>query len=845
MITQKDSLAFLQEQKDFAFDINYSDPPYALGSEIYIRPDGKFDYKKATDFMNKWDMPTGEYWEQWFEESFRTLKHGGYCIMFGIDRQLPMFQYYAIKAGFQVRQSMYWYFICNDEKTELLTKRGWIKHNEILNSDIVLTMNTNTEKSEWKSIQEIHKFDVLDLDMVRLKNRDIDQLVTPNHRILHKSKTNPRYNYGEWVYKQAYTFLEKKQALIKIPLAFKNLQGKEEYGEKMCHLIGWILTDGYYQKGDNSIRISQSSTNITKVEIIRDLLLSLNINFKEYNRERNYNYKKVKKKYIEYVFYFNGEESIFIKDLFPNKIPTYDLLDLTYNERYHLFLGMMAGDGSFKMMNKYTNIYEALESVENFNGSFTKNKQTAEFLQALATSLGFSTSIYSSQNKTNINISWKQTTGIQEIKDKIFTEKYSGKVWSITTENSNYCIRRNGKVSFTGNSNFPKASCLSKNLDKNAKAERVVVGKKVRGDVQKAKEKGVGFLADPANRNNVKQFGYGVEDLTIPSTDLAKKYEGYKYSIAPLKQTCETIMVFQKPYLTGSCLHDTLAYENGDETCACFAWNIDGGRVSTNGEKINIGFKGKILDDNNGWNNNNVERTPYDDSKGRYPSQTFCDSGTAERLDEQSGSSKSAGGTGDASKGKKGVLGFEGKANGGFGDIGGCSKILHKCDYENGEMDLYVYAPKVSKTERNAGCDELDDKHFQMRPFAEEGSDMSVMKNRLNSKSGKNNHPTLKPISLSYRVLTLFKTPNPQKIIYPFAGVQSEVIGGYKAGFIDFLGCELNAEYVDIGNVRFEHWKDKPFNEKGKVVEPKKETKSKEKKEEKPKKKPNEQLKLL
>jgi DNA modification methylase len=511
MIIQKDSLAFLEEQKDFAFDINYSDPPYALGSEIYIRPDGKFDYKKATDFMNKWDMPTGDYWEKWFEESFRTLKHGGYSVMFGMDRQLPMFQYYAIKAGFQVRQSMYWYFI----------------------------------------------------------------------------------------------------------------------------------------------------------------------------------------------------------------------------------------------------------------------------------------------------------------------------------------------------SSFPKASDLSKNLDKNAKAERVVVGKKV----FKASNSGEGY----------NDFAIGEQNITIPATDLAKKYEGYKYSIAPLKQTCETIMIFQKPYKTGSCLHDTLAYENGDETCACFAWNIDGGRVSTNGEKINIGFKGKILDDNNGWNNNNVERTPYDDTKGRYPSQTFCDRGTAERLDEQSGSSKSAGGTGDASKGKKGVLGFEGKANGGFGDIGGCSKILHKCDYENGEMDLYVYAPKVSKNERNAGCDELEDKaggiandsgrsYKTKCSICEKEIRKDGRKNACECEtpqeyypevSQKNNHPTLKPISLSYRVLKLFKTPNPQKIVYPFAGVQSEVIGGYKAGFTDFSGCELNAEFVDIGNVRFEHWKDKPFDEKGKVVEPKKETKVKAKKEEKPKKKPNEQLKLL
>jgi DNA modification methylase len=504
MILKKDSLEFLQEQKDFAFDINYSDPPYALGSEIYIRPDGKFDYKKATDFMNKWEMPTGDYWEKWFEESFRTLKHGGYCVMFGIDRQLPMFQYYAIKAGFQVRQSMYWYFI----------------------------------------------------------------------------------------------------------------------------------------------------------------------------------------------------------------------------------------------------------------------------------------------------------------------------------------------------SNFPKASNLSNNIDKNLKIERTVVGTK-KGMGKQNPE--FGGKNQGRKENHIKPE----YDLTYPTHELAKKYEGYKYSIAPLKQTCETIMIFQKPYKTGSCLHDTLAYENGDETCACFAWNIDGGRVSTN-ENLNGGAysKNKKSDGEWGTMHNYTGKEFEQNEQGRYPSQTFCDSATAERLDEQSGVSKSNG----HFNSKVNMVGktlYEGgfkdfeQEDRVFNDVGGCSKILHKCDYENGEMDLYVYAPKVSKNERNAGCDELDDKHFQMRPFAEEGSDMSVMKNRMNSKSGKNNHPTLKPISLSYRILTLFKTPNPQKIVYPFAGVQSEVIGGYKAGFTDFSGCELNAEYVDIGKVRFDHWKDKPFDEKGKVVETKKETKAKAKKEVKPKKKPNEQLKLL
>jgi hypothetical protein len=313
---------------------------------------------------------------------------------------------------------------------------------------------------------------------------------------------------------------------------------------------------------------------------------------------------------------------------------------------------------------------------------------------------------------------------------------------------------------------------------------------------------------------------------------------------------------------------------------SCGAFNIDGGRVPTD-DIINPtttpDFKdvGRISKEVIGIDKlsfgqvNDAKRINYEQNlQGRYPSQTFCDSGIAEKLDEQSGVFKSSD---KVRKNKNDGKNYTCYGNYkdvetiGYSDTGGCSKILHKCDYENGEMDLYVYAPKVSKNERNAGCDKLEDKaggiandsgrsYKTKCGICEKEIRKDGRKNACECEepqeyypevSQKNNHPTLKPISLSYRVLKLFKTPNPQKIVYPFAGVQSEVIGGYKAGFTDFSGCELNAEYVDIGNVRFEHWKDKPFDDKGKVVEPKKETKAKTKKEEKPKKKQNEQLKLL
>lgn len=60
---------------DNSIDIIFTDPPYALGSDIIIRKDGKVDYKKAVDFMNKWDMPSADFWEDWYMEAMRVLKH--------------------------------------------------------------------------------------------------------------------------------------------------------------------------------------------------------------------------------------------------------------------------------------------------------------------------------------------------------------------------------------------------------------------------------------------------------------------------------------------------------------------------------------------------------------------------------------------------------------------------------------------------------------------------------------------------------------------------------------------------------------------------------------------------
>ncbi len=474
-VITSDSLEYLKLFNDYQADILFCDPPYALGSEVIIRQDGKVDYKKASDFMNKWEMPTGDYWEKWFIEAYRTLKYGGYLIMYGMDRQLLLFKYYASLAGFQEQQSIYWYYI----------------------------------------------------------------------------------------------------------------------------------------------------------------------------------------------------------------------------------------------------------------------------------------------------------------------------------------------------SNFPKATDLSKMIDKNAGAEREKV--EVSGN----------------KTNAVLGITAGIMDGNEPITDLAKKYEGYKYSISPLKQTCETIMVFKKPNKTGSVLHDTLAMENGDDTITCSALNIDGNRVGYDMNDTNPATNPKYRFENgyktpekgqksNGTSNFTSSKNDIN-LDGRYPAQTFIDSQVAEKLDRQSG--VSGGGTiiSNADVKRKGLKedapAFNSKNSGidvnkgqglsNYGDVGGCSKILHKCDYEKIDFDLFIYNPKVSGKERNKGL-----QGFEKLQYSHDGREKEIDNPyQRNDSVSENNHPTVKPIELNKKILKLFKTPNEQVIIYPFAGSGSEIIGGHKANFRNWYACEINDNYTKIANARIKHFEEYEYEQ--------------------------------
>jgi hypothetical protein len=69
-------------------------------------------------------------------------------------------------------------------------------------------------------------------------------------------------------------------------------------------------------------------------------------------------------------------------------------------------------------------------------------------------------------------------------------------------------------------------------------------------------------------------------------------------------------------------------------------------------------------------------------------------------------------------------------------------------------------------------------------------------------------HPCLKPLSLTEYLAKLLLPPKeyaPRRILIPFGGVASELIGAYKAGWEYGLAIEREAEYVEIGQARLRY----------------------------------------
>jgi DNA modification methylase len=104
-------------------------------------------------------------------------------------------------------------------------------------------------------------------------------------------------------------------------------------------------------------------------------------------------------------------------------------------------------------------------------------------------------------------------------------------------------------IEYIFHSGFPKATDVSKMIDKRFNAEREVVGENPNKRINRAE------LSTPQLNSLKKDF-----DETTAATDLAKKYEGSKAGFQP-KPAREIIIVGMKPFEEGSYIDKVLNFE--------------------------------------------------------------------------------------------------------------------------------------------------------------------------------------------------------------------------------------------------------------------------------------------
>lgn len=321
---------------------------------------------------------------------------------------------------------------------------------------------------------------------------------------------------------------------------------------------------------------------------------------------------------------------------------------------------------------------------------------------------------------------------------------------AVNIEDAGFEIR--DMIAWVYGSGFPKSHNISKAIDKMAGAEREVIGQdptilqKQAKDIREGKRKIVeSFDAGGEGRNN--GFKTVSADITSPTTDEAKQWDGWGTAIKP---ALEPITVARKPLSEKTVAKNVLKYGTG-------GINIDGCRVEgeipkprnapktiIRGGKFHSGAEAE------------KEMSHYNPTQGRFPANLIHDG--SEEVEELFPHTKSGK---DAVRKSPNAKGYHGNWEVGqemvtYGDKTSASR--------------FFYCAKASKKDRGEG----------------------------------NTHPTVKPMDLM-KYLVRLVTPEGGICLDPYLGSFTTAIACKEDGF-NWLGCELPEEehgHFSIGEERY------------------------------------------
>jgi len=296
--------------------------------------------------------------------------------------------------------------------------------------------------------------------------------------------------------------------------------------------------------------------------------------------------------------------------------------------------------------------------------------------------------------------------------------------------------------------------------------------------------------------------------------NLVSEFDGYRYGQQALRPSLEPIILFQKPYegRPVDCIRKSGAgVLNFRDTRIA----LDESAERTSGKNATV----YGADNRQNVHGSKKGREPKNLIMNHLPDCTpdrCADGCPVARMDDQAGNLKSGTGAAHNASAKGGdqlnqVYGAESRPAGTpcitYGDEGAASRFFFNSDYvfERMEEEMPVYyTGKASTWEREAGLDNFE--YQTVGDGRKKPIDNAYQRGKTQRK---NLHPTIKPLSLTHWLASLLLPPDayaPRRLLVPFSGSGSEMIGAQLAGWDDIIGIEADPQYVAIAESRLRFW---------------------------------------
>lgn len=357
-----------------------------------------------------------------------------------------------------------WYQMCLDMETEILTKRGFLKHADIRDTDIVASFDNRN--IVWSKINEIFYRPIHEGEkFISFKNQHLDFRVTDNHTMLAQS-------CGMKVFqKESALEMTTRTTMFHVPVS--GIEDKPDcwLSDDEVKFLGLFLSDGSLGKVNNAIAIVQSLSYPYIIKEIERVLISCGLKYGKVLNKR----KGLESKYND-TFHFTiskGKPRGSDKD---KKGWAYisDFIDKDLSEAYELLSarqfailldGIYLGDGK-----KYTSDSYKVASYTLCMGD---NKTYTDRIQSLCLRRGFRCNLYTQKkdgfhdqyilhvkprttstiagiNVTNNVIKKKPVKRSRlQIENTVANQEF---VWCVNTDIGTIVTRRNGKALIVGNS---------------------------------------------------------------------------------------------------------------------------------------------------------------------------------------------------------------------------------------------------------------------------------------------------------------------------------------------------------------------------------------------------------